>query len=81
MKVKVEGGTHLGIVGCYGVRTFNVKSVDEIEKIIRKEEELEDSEKSSYKTKNGTKIHTLVNKNNLVLFEWRIISVGNNNND
>jgi len=73
LKIKVEGGTHLGMVGGYGVRTFNVKDESEIEQIIREEEDLQDAIKSSYKTPNGDLIHTLVDENELTLFEWNII--------
>ena len=72
MKVRVLGGTHLGIAGGYGSRVFDVESLDEIEQTIREEENLQAAEKSSYEASNGLEIHTLVDENGLTLFEWYI---------
>jgi len=72
MKIKVYGGTHIGIAGCYGVRNFNVKNIKEIEQIIRKENNLENATKSSYEASDGTKIHCLTDEKGLTLFEYYI---------
>jgi hypothetical protein len=72
MKVRVLGGSHLGIAGGYGTRIFDIDHPDEIEKIIREEEGLQEATKSSYENKSGLLINTLVDEKGLTLFEWYI---------
>jgi hypothetical protein len=73
MKLRVLGGTHLGIRGGYGTRIFDVDHPDEIEKIIREEEGLQDATKSSYESTTGFLINTLIDEKGLTLFEWYVI--------
>ena len=75
MKFKVHGGTHLGIVGCYGERIFDVEMIEEIEEIIRKEEGLQKALYTTYISNNFEVVHCLVDpKNGATLFEYTIIS-------
>lgn len=75
MRVVVEGGTHLGIVGCYGRKEFEIRNPDELEKRIRKNRDLPTAKKSSYK--HGTEIiHTLTDEKGATLFEYCVISGG-----
>ncbi len=83
IKVYVEGGTHLGIKGCYGVRTFQFpKSVVNlplaISEVIRKEnKDLKYAIMRTY-TQNGCNtVYCFTGSNKETLFEFRIIKVEN----
>lgn len=32
--MRIQGGTHLGIIGCFGERTFNTDDIEEVKKIL-----------------------------------------------
>jgi len=71
----VEGGTRLGIVGCYGEKTFDVDSLEDLELEIRKDRDLLCAGKSTYE-QHGETIHTLTGHGGLTLFEYRIVLEG-----
>ena len=70
MRVLVKGGTHLGIVGGYKEKVFNVETLDDIEKQIREEFNLQDSKAISYGT-----IHALIDDAGQTQFEWKIVEI------
>lgn len=70
--ITVEGGTHLGIVGCYGEKTFDVDSLEDLEQEIRKDRDLSHAGKSTYE-QHGETIHILTGRGGLTLFEYRVV--------
>jgi len=35
--MRIQGGTHIGIIGCFGERTFHTDDIEEVKKILLKE--------------------------------------------
>ena len=78
MKIKITAGTHIGIVGCYGVKKFTIPGINpdqEVENLIRSEfaEILSHKEIKETPTtwKRGTKRYfAFENSRNETAIEW-----------
>ena len=75
VKITIHGGTHLGIVGCYGEKVFELDSVHGLEQAIREDRNLPLATKSLYIAKNGHPVHTLTDKEGKTIFEYRLVEL------
>ena len=82
MELKVAGGTHLGICGCYGERTFIISDdtkIKDIPKVLKELifSELSQNDKDSvmefYKNPMN-KTYMFLNGNQETIFEYKILS-------
>lgn len=66
----VEGGTHLGIVGCFGVKSYRAKDERELHNKILINRGLPENQKCD---KYGENIITMVDDKGYTIFEYRIV--------
>ncbi len=74
MKILIHGGTHLGIVGFYGEKTFEVKSPNDLRQAIIDDPSLAkynlaEADEGGYLSTNGHPIHTFEEKADKAMFE------------
>ena len=73
MIVNVEGGTHLGVIGCYGEQSFEVNNLEEVHDKIKNDESLKHHNLHKYKKIIIDDTYTFVDSNNKTIFEYRIL--------
>lgn len=68
----VTGGTHLGIVSCYGVKTFDADNMFDLMRKLRKDRKIPDAAKhiGAKQKFQGKAVHQFVDSKNNVLFEY-----------
>lgn len=69
---RIQGGTHLGIVSCYGEKTFKAKSVKDLIEKVRANRKLGDIPVVPHKTQRDTIIYQFM-EGEAVAFEFRIM--------
>jgi hypothetical protein len=75
VKMTIHGGTHLGIVGLYGEKVFELDSPHDLEQAIREDRNLPLANKSCYTSSDGHPIHTLTDEEGKTIFEYRIVEL------
>lgn len=69
---RIQGGTHLGIVGCYGEKTFKAKNIKELIEKVRTDRNLGDREVVPLKGKRGT-IYQFMDADESTAFEFKVM--------